>query len=335
MKIKVIIAIICVVLAAGFALGATGLVRLSDGKVAGTDRLIGVLLTEKDPFSSDALFDSDALDLILSGESTFDPYAYSHATPSPIYAKAVEKCDTDPETGERYYSMDYVFEGIEGIRYFAPHVDSADGLQAYETTIVDAPVSHSFVSFADEVSSLGQDAVPLPDWSRPNLSLNGTIYYTKISGEFLYLNYVYQTPSGDVYAISAGESLATISMPDEYTIRNSYSINGTETNVETKTEIKLTFKHIDPTDSCRVSQFDAENRLLSEETYAADALPESVNAVSGAEYIIAETKCGQGDGAVTSRNLCQKTDDLQEFRVYLPMENGMCEPRSCYINWGE
>ena len=321
MKIKVlVIAVICVILA-GFALGATGLVNLAPESVYfAADRMIGVFITYEPLFEPELDFSSIIGSLQSSGSDELIISPAPSATDR-IYAKAVEKTEIDPKTGVESTHMDFVFEGLEGFGFFGAYVHPVDGKQPYFIKILcgDEGVCHPGVRHDNN------EAGPTA------MSLFGTVYFAKIRPEFLYPNPVYETPSGEVYVRRADESLYTPQLDgSSYRISENQTFEGYDYEVD----VSLSFEKISAADTCTVKQFDCEDRLLSREDLDTAALPESIDALPNAEYIIVESKSGQGDDALTTRTVCDRSDDSSYFSLYLPMENGICSCHSCTVDWG-
>ena len=113
MKTKSMIVIVCIILAAAFMLGATGVISVA-GKAAeeaenrGADRLIGVFITKDhlDLFDFDQFLSNNVNKLMSAGEiSEVDSSEYSGR----LYAKLIETTEIS-ETGESMTSKEYVFD---------------------------------------------------------------------------------------------------------------------------------------------------------------------------------------------------------------------------------
>lgn len=190
MKTKNILMIfVCTVLAA-FVLGAAGVMHLADTsaeEAVSADRLIGVLITREylDLFDSEQ-FLNDNIGRLANGEkiSGSDGAKYR----GKLYASLVETSLTNDETEETAGNKEYVFEGIDGICYFAPQITAPFG--TYWSSTSDDAISDGSIHF------LSTD-------ENESISLEGTVYVSsgQNAGNF-YFNPVYQAPTGEVYAVS-------------------------------------------------------------------------------------------------------------------------------------
>ena len=146
MKTKNIIIIVCCIILAAFTLGATGVIKVTNEdaqETSDSDRLIGVLITREylDLFDSDRFFNDNANKLMNGGElSEADSSKYQGR----LYATHIETKETI-ETGESVTSKEYVFDGIECIRFFAPYIN--DELGSYWSTNIDEGITDSNTHF--------------------------------------------------------------------------------------------------------------------------------------------------------------------------------------------
>ena len=117
MKNKKWIAVVCVVLAAAFILGITGVISFpADASVKKPDRLIGVLVTldQPDPFNGEAPVPEGYRFQAARVEKDHGPY------------------EDDPDS--RFVEVNYVFEGLKGMTLMNPELP-LDGEASYGTTL--------------------------------------------------------------------------------------------------------------------------------------------------------------------------------------------------------
>ncbi|MBQ9535901.1 MAG: hypothetical protein IJU78_08670 [Clostridia bacterium] len=323
MKIKSIVVIIACIMLAAFALGAADALRLPDeDEAADTERgrLIGVFITREylDLFDEETYFDENPEMLISGGEISFaDAADYSGR----LYAVLEDDSFTD-EDGTSVMHKKYVFEGVEGISFFASRIQDGDG--AYWNTDSDEGVSD--VSAAYNHTDEGT-----------NISLEGTVYAAGGEDMTLYPNPVYQLPDGRVYAVSGsgimfgGDAIGS-SGSQTLSEKGSYTEDGKTVSAETS--VKLTLCVINTPERIAVRQFSGEGELLAAEEYAAGAVPDELDALAETAYVIVET-VARTDGGETeiSRELYQPEDEY--FTARYRREDGICVGQSCIINWSE
>ena len=150
--------------------------------------LIGVFITTEylDLFDFESYFQDNADKVLSGGEiSSSDSAPYE----GKLYAILVDDPYTNPETGETVTTKKYVFDGIEGIAYFsARYTDEESGMQYWGTGGDDAiSDAHTGLHSTDAGDSI---------------EMKGTIYVSTSKGSnVFYYNPVYQTVTGEVYAI--------------------------------------------------------------------------------------------------------------------------------------
>ncbi len=319
MKTRKIIIIICCILIAAFTLGATGVINVKNENVSdnvGSDRLVGVLITKEylDLFDSERYF-NDNIKKILNGReiSEFEIAKYQGR----LYATLTEVTQYDSD-GAEYVYKDYVFEEIEGIRFFAPDINNEEG--RYSSSCIDEGISD------------GEVYLSTSDDSR-SISLKGTIYIASGNDTFsFYINPIYQTLSGEVYAVS-GDGLTIDSSGFVTSISRKVSENkvitagNTSTSYDTEVEIKINV--IDEETNISMLQFNGNNELISLTEYMPGLFPEFIDPLPDTQYIIIESVSDEG----VSRSLFQKTDESLETFYY--HEDGLCMKQSSRINWKE
>lgn len=319
MKTKIFGLIMAALLVAAFALGAAGRVKLCDENAqnsAGKDRLIGVFVTtgEQDCFDEGEFDDylEDHLTELIEGK-TPEPENYA-AYQGRIYAKLVDVPYVDEETGETLTFPEYVFEGVDGIRFFSAVFSDENGN------------SSRSVSADDRVSDVNQSIHATDEGE--SYEIEGTIYLTSTAEDYAYvnLNPVYQTEDGAVYAVR-GDCYAMGSGDWSVRFAESESFSSGDGQTTNGFSVELHFSSIEPAREVVILQFDGGNELLDSKAFQPDALPESVTPLPGAQYLIVESRTTEG----VSREIYEKDDEL--FSVFVARGDGVCERQSCEIGW--
>lgn len=278
-----------------------------EGETKGQDRLIGVLITTEhlDLFDMDAWL-NDNLDQGFQGDVTIqDTSAYQGR----IYAVQKEK------TEDGITSADFVFEGIEGIRFFAPTVTDSSGQSHYGTMIADEGLSD--VHYRINVSDTGEE-----------IGIEGTVYVSGAEDYYFCMNPVYQDAQGRVYVVqgnsNAGNSLG------EMTLTLDATATVTENGITTTqaASVRVTFAAMEAPEQIRVLQMNGDHEIRASEAYAPGTLPEEITPLPGTAYILVETQ--GADGAV-SREIYSPDDT--SLKTYYAIENGLCAARYTQIQW--
>ena len=326
MKNRTLFAILACALVVSFALGATGAISLAKEETASANdfekgRLIGVLITKEclDLFDAERYFADNPGQALPEGEilrSDSAPYQ------GRLYAVLTDDSYVHPQTGETMTTKKYVFEDAEGMAYFCAKY--ADESGTYWGTGGDDAISgaHTAIHSSDAGDSI---------------DLKGTIYVsTSADDSTFYFNPVYQTSTGEVYAMSGqgisngGERVAGMScsqtMSDEQTI----ALDGRSETVRTSVEVSICY--MDTPESIRILQFDRSGCILSTQEYAAGDLPPALDAQANAEYIIVETRMKAANGAQSiERELLQPEDD--SLSAFWRREDGICVEQYCSVAW--
>ncbi len=306
MKTKIIITIAVLVcnLLAGTILGTTGALSLHDEKPEEYigDNFVGILIT-REPLNLDdevTIIPEDNIKIIIDGRETTE--AERKNSRERLYAKLSDLDNAD----ESAPSQEYVFDGVEGIRFFcAMMYDKSKeywNLQADEETAV-------------------------AYWG--NQSMEGTIYMVpQKEPDILYVNRVYQTPAGKVYAVSA-DGCAVYDGRDVSIAMEEKDRDGLENIAVEASGVKLSLhiKTMDRPEKIALLQFGSGDELLDRTEYQPGTLPEHMDVLPSTQYMIMETTSAEG----ISRTLYQKGDRFaQAFRC---RDDGIFIQQDCEINW--
>lgn len=328
MKNKIGMIILACVLAVSFVLGATGAVTFATDEPtdntgdASKDRLIGVFITTEylDLFDSES-YVKDNADKVLSGGElgSSDSAQYQ----GKLYAILVDEPYTDPETGETATTKKFVFDGIEGISYFAARYTDESGTQYLgagdDDAIYDA---HTGLHYTD---------------AGDGIDMKGTIYVSASKGyDVFYCNPVYQTAAGEVYLVSGqgvsygGELSAGMSGSQALKEEQTVTIDGKSETVSSSIEVSICF--MDTPIGTSILQFDRDGSIVARADYAAGALPAEITASPDTEYIIAETRMSSADGKETVTRELFRQDD-ESLYAFFCREDGICIKQYCSIAW--
>ena len=297
------------------------------------DRLIGVFATEEylDLFDIEGYL-NDNLDKINVGGNTVidgDQSAYEGR----LYATLTKQTLTSEETGETREHYEYVFEGVEGYRFFLPTITDPKTGESYNSTNNDDAISDVQVAlkYGDE----------------ENITLEGTIYYpiTMDNGSYnldaVYINPVYQSADGSVYAKagSGSSSSGNVGTGGKFTHTLSESMTVTSEDGTEKTisaSIIFSVASMFAPEKIAVVQFDADSAIVSRTEYEPGTLPETLIVEETTEYIIVETQAKDENGEpVVSREMYSSDDSsTTSFTTFYCREDGICVQKYTNLDWG-
>ena len=349
MKIRTILVILCFVIAAGFTLGATGTIAFSERAERANPedvrpRLIGVLITREELFQRDeeeAL--QDAIRQLTDSSSVKD----SDRDVKKLYATLVEQPASDAE-GNPYIYKKYVFEGVNGYVILAPyfHTEGQDTpYNSIQTDLIASDVSASFKSGDDNTDyTVLKGTICLSD---ENYAAEGD---NDPTGKLIYINPVYETSSGEVYAepvmgyrLSCYESSTTVTYREEQfttseSVARSNSVSPASGKASSSnpsgSEFSVLMMRRNPTQRVSVISCGADGSVLNRAEYDADKVPETFATVHGTEYLIVETESVLDGETVTERSLIQKNSSTPgTILYYVNFENGFVIPKASEINW--
>lgn len=334
MKAKNMIIIVCCIILSSFVLGTTGILKMTNETAPESPesaRLIGVLITREhlDLFDSDRFF-IDHMDRLAGGGEISSSESAEYQ--GRLYASLAETTHTNEETGEILTGKEYVFNGVDGIRFFAPYIE--DESEAYWSTTIDEGISDAQCHFqstddGESVSLKGTIFIAAHASNAPNASNAMQTQYGN-SGYF-YFNPVYQTSNGEVYAVAGNGILGSDrNVPGESwstKISENQEITLSDTNISSGTEVEMTVCVMkEPTDIA-ILQFNSQNELLARTEYRPGTLPERLDVLSDTQYMIMETTSADGP----NRTLFQKEDNFA-YAFYC-RDDGICIKQEREIGW--
>ena len=322
---KRLIPVVCAVLLASFALGATGVISLrgtGDGTAGST--LIGILVTREylDTFDSDRYFDENIGSIIKSGGgeiSRDDRLRYGGR----VWATPTSKELPSEDGSTAVTEMDYVFEGISGLRFIYPSMQDENG-------------PRSRINADDGICDVNThiDANDKGFTTRAE----GTIYFVPpTDDEHFFFNPVYQTADGRVYALPGNsvsftrENTAGTSMGMSFSGILTQTENGREIAVS-GTEVSICVKIMDEQKKISVLQFSADNALLKSEEFFPGQLPESMAPLPETDYILVDTETASKEpGYDHDRQVFSRQESF--LYAFACGEDGICIKQQCELLW--
>lgn len=304
------------------ALSGCQLAREDAGEGVMADRLIGALVTEQS-IGGFCVSDGPAAQGGGWSGSVIGPEGAATGHPDRLYASLVVRTLTDGQTGARTDAREYAFEGVEGIAYFAATVPEDQREEAF------------IANGSDEAIADGHMSVHVGD-SENSTSLEGTIYLSVERKGVLYINPVYQSADGRVYALRGngvlldgveGEgSVYTYEMEEVQTVREA----GEEKSE--RFSIRLSLVTMRPPREITILQMDAQSAILSRTQYAPGQLPDELALAPEVAYLLVETRGGApGAQAAVTRAVYGRDDEL--LPAFYCREDGVCVKQWTQLAW--
>ncbi len=223
---------------------------------------------------------------------------------------------------DEHGNADFVFEGIDGIRFFQVFIPGDGERNGYSKSYNDSPLL-SDVKQGINITDTGKD-----------ISLEGTMYLCvnpdpqKETGDFsVYCNPVYETQDGRLYMVpGTGHSMYDPTSGLESTTALSGEATWTMGG-ETKkwsAEAKLTVKAIDYIQKYVFKEMDAQDKVVSVLEITEDSIPEEIRLSGNTAYVILETWSLDNNGkTATQRSIVDFSK--QSINVMFPTQSGLAE----------
>jgi len=297
------------------------LAREDVGRNAFDDRLIGVFITTEfiDLFDFESFLSENIRDF-RGGEINVDGNAQAYQ--GRLYATQIPRTLIDEETGEAMQTVDFIFEGIDGIMFLV--------LPIIETTEFEG---RGYAIMADDAINNVNIGTNVGDDFR-NSTRSGTIHIAQHNKDkVIYLNPVYQRADGSVYLESgSGASL----FGDGVIITQSEEASTTITeNGKTKTDnisFSISAEIMFAPEKIIILQMDANNSLISQTEYEPDAMPETLALETNTAYLIVETHSRDNAGILNiSRKIYDSGDEYIE--TFFARADGFCVKHQTQITW--
>lgn len=167
------------------------------------------------------------------------------------------------------------------------------------------------------------------------VQLEAVIYASENAQDLvLYMNPVYQTESGEVYALGVGPvGYHGASMAD---CAVSYGMTVTEEGNEAGTRkegyVKMTLRRAQVPEFYRIVQLDGEDQVIKTQDISPEELPEVYRPAKFCAYLILEE---YAEGKIVKRSVKSRGDSDSVLDVLYPMENGICHMGYTRIEWEE
>lgn len=204
---------------------------------------------------------------------------------------------------------EYVFNGVDGMPFFFTNKDNT----------ISAHKDKAFTNASSTLKGTNDD--------QQNVELRAKLYLGTSFDEILYQNPVYQTASGEVYAVAGqGAQYNGEGMRGSFSLSESVRRYEDGKMMSYGTSVNIDVEVIAVPEKIIVSQFDAEGKLISRESFAPGRLPDSMN--SSAAYIIVGTVSQSG-----TRYEVFQPDDNSISALYCRAD-GVCVKQSCAVSWG-
>ncbi len=315
------IAAAVLVLALMLSLSACRLAREDGGEIKSKDRLIGVFVTMEylDLFDFEAYMNDNVGSFTHSGEIFVDGSQYQGR----LYAALKPKILTNSDTGETTQIQEYVFEGIEGVPYFAATIPETAADYSSIGTNSGGAVSdgHMGLHCSDEEDML---------------TLDGTIYVSQGQNSSYYVNPVYQSVDGSVYAVSGSGYLSSDDQGEgtvfTKTLEETTTVTENRKSKKESSSIKISLAVLYAPKEIVVLQMDADSAVLARESYDPGTLPDKLSPEPGTAYILVETHKRDSEGKIrVSRVLFDRsTESMQSFYA---RADGVCIKQWTALAW--
>lgn len=268
----------------------TGCTLAQPGKT-GEDRLTGFFLTV-------SYKDGDTIVNHWDAEAAGMDFLSDHyMAGEKLYA---EKLEGDP--------MEYAFP--EGCGLYAFSFDALDenGETLYRSS-----------DFSPEIDSHVEYHVG----STTACRITASIYGEKGSNVVIAMNPVYQTPDGELYALSAEPVSVEVGSMEDFKLFQSQEGSDGE-----GCALELTVEHVVLPETYIIIEMSEENQPLRQNEYTPGALPETYTPGADAAYLILEAA-----GETTTRTVYSPGDEAAAMDTYYPGEYGLCIKGYTTIDW--
>lgn len=207
-----------------------------------------------------------------------------------------------------YIDGEYVFNGVDGMPFFFTNKDNT----------ISAHKDKAFTNASSTLKGTNDD--------QQNVELKAKLYLSTSFDEMLFQNPVYQTASGEVYAVAGqGAQYNGEGMRGSFSLSESVRSYEDGKMMSYGTSVNIDVEVIAVPEKIAVSQFDAEGKLISRESFAPGRLPDSMK--SGAAYIVVGTVSQSG-----TRYEVFQPDDNSISALYCRAD-GVCVKQSCAVSW--
>lgn len=211
-----------------------------------------------------------------------------------------------------YETTSFEFEDVPGIALFSAIIKPENDPDGYTATIGSDELmdKHSHISITDE----GQE-----------LHLTGTVY--TLQSMILYINQVYQAPTGEIYMVS-GDGFHTSGLMSATTEETRENEDG-----KYSAKMEITQQAVDEPVQEVFKEINANDEVIRTRVITPDNIPDSINIHPDCAYTIVETHSQGDDGIEITRILL----DIEEgYYTYMyPGERGFLTSKFIEIQAGD
>ena len=204
---------------------------------------------------------------------------------------------------------EYVFRGVGGMPFFFTNKDNT--ISAHKDKV--------FTNASSTLKGTNDD--------QQNVELKAKLYLSTSFDEMLYQNPVYQTASGEVYAVAGqGAQYNGEGMRGSFSLSESVRRYEDGKMMSYGTSVNIDVEVIAVPEKIAVSQFDGGGKLISRESFAPGEMPDGME--SSAAYIVVGTVSQSG-----TKYAVFQPDDNSISALYCRAD-GVCVKQSCAVSWG-
>lgn len=304
-----------------FSLSACRLAREDGGENKSEDRLIGVFVTPEylDLFDFEAYMNDNIGSIMDGGEISADGKRYQGR----LYATLKPQTLTNLETGETTEMREYVFEDVAGVPYYAATVPATAEEDSYTSSSSDGAVSdgHTGLHYGDD---------------EDKITLEGTIYLLPRQDASYYVNPVYQSADGSVYAVTgSGYMMSGVQSEGSVftqTIEATTAITENGKSKKQSSSIKVSLAVMFIPEEIVLLQMDDDSAMLAREAYTPGTLPDKLRPEANTAYILVETRKRDSEGKVqVTRTVCDRNDESMES--FYARADGVCVKQWTALEW--
>ncbi|NLX65024.1 MAG: hypothetical protein GX022_09680 [Clostridiaceae bacterium] len=287
------------------------------------DRLVGVLITDEylDLFDMEGYL-KDNFNKYSSGGIINTDNADSKYQER-LYATLKTRTLKD-DTGKTFETREFVFDNVEGIPYFSVKIPPTENEVGFTASASDEAISDGHVSIHEGDNE-------------EKTSLEGTIYVAIGQGTIArYINPVYQSADGSVYAISgkgislAGEQGEGASFTQTLEETTTVTENGNSKTISFN--IKISLKIMIPPEKIVIIQMDKNSNIILKDEYSPGKLPNTITPGAEVDYIIVESLKRDSEGNLTSsRSIYDRRN--QNFETFYCRDDGICVKQWTNLDW--
>lgn len=185
---------------------------------------------------------------------------------------------------------------------------------------------------------LGKTAIDNDNGVRTtDIDLSGEVYVCGSRQVIFNFYPIYQTADGRIY-LTRGNSMG-MSGADGGSATHTLTSDKTETiggkSERVKVKVAITAVSRPTPTKFTVAHMDENDNLLKLEEFAPDALPESITAADGAEYLIGTSYGTDWNGETAEYTICNHDGKIQPPLDTFAYQDGRLKAASVWVNWKE